>query len=543
MACIDCNNTLTLPTGSAGPAGTTGVAGSVGPTGATGAVGAAGVDAPPISVDSITSQTISVAQKTFTTDVAFGFNDYARVRAANSASNYMEGTVNPSSTGTSLIVDVDRVVGSGTYSVWAISTAGDLGATGTTGSTGAAGAGYTATSSSNIALAVASTAWTTQAGLAYTAGARVRVANSSTNYAEGPVTSYSGTTLTVNVDRIVGSGTYNNWTINIAGDVTTLTDTGWVSLDGFSHMPSNVRPQYRVLNKQIAFRGNAVIPLSTDTGGTTTGLTLEAYTTEDDYASSTGQVVPFQGTGGVDVNTGGTVVFNRSATVITGYSPDTTYSKQTIGFRRVDSSTSTEEIVYTGFFNVYISATGILTVQTIKDAEIFNGATSFVGHSPLRNAMASVTSGDYVTQLGSESVGAVAQATNITTAVTLNRRKGVITTQAASAAASASHTFTVNNTLTTVNSVILVSITDYSGTIGTNGIPEVIVDNKVAGTSFDIIISNTDAADALNGTLTIAYEIIPANATLTHQVTLDAAEPLQIGGFNINLDGLVAYLA
>ena len=61
---------------------------------------------------------------------------------------------------------------------------------------------------------------TTQSGLAYTAGARVRIASSATpsNYMEGIVTSYSGTTMGVTVDTVGGSGTIASWNINLAGN-------------------------------------------------------------------------------------------------------------------------------------------------------------------------------------------------------------------------------------------------------------------------------------------------------------------------------------
>ncbi len=92
--------------------------------------------------------------------------------------------------------------------------------TGTTGNTGPAGPGYTATSTSSRSIGITPTSWTTQSGLAYTVGARVRVSSSAspTNWAEGIVLSYSSTTLSVDVDKINGSGTFASWNINIAGE-------------------------------------------------------------------------------------------------------------------------------------------------------------------------------------------------------------------------------------------------------------------------------------------------------------------------------------
>jgi hypothetical protein len=52
--------------------------------------------------------------------------------------------------------------------------------------------------------------------------------------------------------------------------------------------------------------------------------------------------------------------------------------------------------------------------------------------------------------------------------------------------------------------VVLVGITNYSGTQVTNGIPTVRVSNCVAGTSFDIIVTN-QGANALAGILKVGF--------------------------------------
>lgn len=90
---------------------------------------------------------------------------------------------------------------------------------GPTGATGATGPGYTATSTTSLAVGTGSKAFTTQAGLAYSTGARVRAASAANgaNFMEGLVTSYTGTTLTVNVTLTGGSGTLADWNINLAG--------------------------------------------------------------------------------------------------------------------------------------------------------------------------------------------------------------------------------------------------------------------------------------------------------------------------------------
>lgn len=81
-------------------------------------------------------------------------------------------------------------------------------------------AGYGGTSTTSLSISIDSPAtkvFTTQANLAYN-GARVRAASAANpaNYMEG-VCTYSGTTLTMTVDAIGGTGTHTDWVFSIAG--------------------------------------------------------------------------------------------------------------------------------------------------------------------------------------------------------------------------------------------------------------------------------------------------------------------------------------
>jgi hypothetical protein len=80
--------------------------------------------------------------------------------------------------------------------------------------------GYGGTSVTSFLIGTGSKAFTTLAGLAYVVGSRVRVASNANpvNYMEGLVTGYAGTTLTVNVTRVGGSGTFADWNLSLAGD-------------------------------------------------------------------------------------------------------------------------------------------------------------------------------------------------------------------------------------------------------------------------------------------------------------------------------------
>ena len=75
---------------------------------------------------------------------------------------------------------------------------------GTPGPTGPIGPGYLATSTTSVTIGTGSQTFATQTGLAYTVGARARVASngSPANWMEGTVTAYNSATgsLTINVD-------------------------------------------------------------------------------------------------------------------------------------------------------------------------------------------------------------------------------------------------------------------------------------------------------------------------------------------------------
>lgn len=164
---------------------------------------------------STTSLAIGTGSKSFTTQAGKNFSVGSFVLATSDAdeADYMLGQVTDY-TDTSLTVNVTHTGGSGTDADWTIRGSSPAGATGSTGP------GYAATSTTSLLIGTGSKAFTTQSGLAYSAGARVRASSAANgaNYMEGLVTSYSGTTLTVNVTKVGGSGTLADWNINLAGD-------------------------------------------------------------------------------------------------------------------------------------------------------------------------------------------------------------------------------------------------------------------------------------------------------------------------------------
>lgn len=85
------------------------------------------------------------------------------------------------------------------------------------GPQGPAGATNITTSTTSRTIGTGTMSFTVAAGLALQTGMRMR-ATSGANYMEGPIASYSGTTLSITMDRFVGSGSFASWNIAPVGD-------------------------------------------------------------------------------------------------------------------------------------------------------------------------------------------------------------------------------------------------------------------------------------------------------------------------------------
>lgn len=161
---------------------------------------------------------------------------------------------------------------------------------------------------------------------------------------------------------------------------------------------------------------------------------------------------------------------------------------------------------------------GVRFIQ-VNDGTSPNGQQIFVSDSiATLNSVAAL--GAYVTIGGAQTISGaktfdtplvtkanVTQATSITTGVTANGSAGIITTVSSTLAADATAEFTVTNSAVAATSVVLVSIADYAGTYGTNGIPVVNVDSIAAG-SFKVDLSNVHSTNALSGVVKISYLVV-----------------------------------
>lgn len=210
------------------------------------------------------------------------------------------------------------------------------------------GIGYEGlTSATSVLIATGSKVFTTNltnSQTAFAIGTRVRVAYSSTpaNFMEGVVTAFSGTTFTVLVDSIGGSGTFASWTISVAGiqganGVTSITgtanqviasaSTGAITLSLPQSINSGAAPTFLGTN----FTGTASININGTVGATTattgaftsitasTNITLgSSYTTSALNVGTNGSYIGRQSSdGSLNINTGqANINFNSIGTNI-----------------------------------------------------------------------------------------------------------------------------------------------------------------------------------------------------------------------------------
>ena len=109
-------------------------------------------------------------------------------------------------------------------------------------SAAASAAKLVGTSTTSLLIEVASKVFTTQTSKFFEAGRWLLITSDAnpTNYMHGQVTSYSGSTLTVNITNIGGSGTLADWTITVSGTKgTDGSDLDWTIDQGASNIHPN----------------------------------------------------------------------------------------------------------------------------------------------------------------------------------------------------------------------------------------------------------------------------------------------------------------
>lgn len=72
------------------------------------------------------------------------------------------------------------------------------------------------TSTSNVLIGTGAKTFTVPSGLGFVVGMTLRIANTSANFMTGEVTSYTTTSLVMNITSVGGSGTFASWNISMA---------------------------------------------------------------------------------------------------------------------------------------------------------------------------------------------------------------------------------------------------------------------------------------------------------------------------------------
>ena len=197
-------------------------------------------------------------------------------------------------------------------------------------------------------------------------------------------------------------------TINLTYSGNTLQadiqDTGWVELNGFEYYTGSVaslRPQCRRIGNVIHFRGLVVIPLSS----TSNGLTLVDFDSLNAYNDNayphtygnTGGTLP----NGTKLDSNGSISFNNESSCIKpsvwAGALDGTYSLGwTIATRQINLTPSYGAAL-SATVGVFITSSGVLLVNTLKDLELSNvRADGMRGTSQLRLISANIRSGEII---------------------------------------------------------------------------------------------------------------------------------------------------
>jgi len=229
-------------TGPAGPTGATGIQGSTGPQGLSGATGTAGTNGSQgstgatglrgatgeIGRDGPAGYTGSTGATGIGSTGATGPQGSVGNQGSTGATGLgatgatgIQGPIgNQGSTGAQGNIGSTGATGLGATGATGIQ--GSTGAPGATGATGIQGVGYLLFSTTTNTLSLSTQTFTvdkSSAISAYFPGQFVQVTsvNSSSNFMNGFISAYSGTTLLFTPTNVSGAGTYTNWAFSVRG--------------------------------------------------------------------------------------------------------------------------------------------------------------------------------------------------------------------------------------------------------------------------------------------------------------------------------------
>ncbi len=215
-AATNASNSATAAAGSASTASTAATNAS---NSATAAAGSATTASTAATSASSSASSASTSASTAST---------AATNAGNSATAAAGSATTASTAATNASTSATAAAGSASSASTSASSASTSATNASTSATNAAAsatqaatyaAALSATSTTSLAIAGGTQTFTTQASKQFINGQYLIIASNAndTNYMHGQVTSYSGTTLVMNILDIGGSGTYADWNISISG--------------------------------------------------------------------------------------------------------------------------------------------------------------------------------------------------------------------------------------------------------------------------------------------------------------------------------------
>lgn len=215
-------------------------------------------------------------------------------------------------------------------------------------------------------------------------------------------------------------------------------DTGWHNLEGFAYYQgpaTAIIPKARRINRNIYFRGNVVIPISST--GTSAGnvdqltlvpLNVIANGTNDKYYESTPYCHTYgykttgthasDTTGMCYLNYDGAITFNAEKSVIplavlpAGMTIDKSWSSNWTPIARRIYTTPNEDtdhgsVSLTAFVSIIMSTDGLLTLQCVRDIENNNPVATYGLKSSLFRSFSSViTAGQNIQEYKFSGTGA-----------------------------------------------------------------------------------------------------------------------------------------
>ena len=203
-------------------------------------------------------------------------------------------------------------------------------------------------------------------------------------------------------------------TINLtyaSGNLTaSVQDTGWVRLNGFSYIPESNGsfPMVRRIGNVLHFKGPIIVPLINGAAPLTWNYTAGV----NSYFLNT-TVAPFQGTGGVLVNSNGSITFNNNGSgscdsviplsvIPVGWAIDGTYLNSDTWkvATRVIPISSTLSTALSTLTTQVITSSGNLRLGLLRDIETTNvsgrGGVGSYDTAHLNVVISHVTSGELV---------------------------------------------------------------------------------------------------------------------------------------------------